>query len=319
MCPDHWTRVNPDGTEETVMLDCGQSDVFQAPVGTPIEVTGDFATLNVSAGVTGNRDPGTSEVVPPLEPGTIITLAYEVTWDDGSEASFWLLLTVQDTEPTTEEPGIVVWIYGLGERSPEVPIITMTYGGETKRGCTVEFDWTLADGTRVHGSAGQDGSLPPCSSDPLFRVPPGVPITVVVPTATEVFVTRTTTPFYVGRDGFGASIRWPGEGQGDFTVTYEVVGEAGYRRIVLDCPTEDRVAFSTPDGPRILPGGSAWIRGNMSGFQQADVIEQMTRDPGGESEWDGVWQVVRDGSVIAAVEFGELSGVACRGSGVGGV
>ena len=50
MCPDHWTRVNPDGTEETVMLDCGQSDVFQAPVGTPIEVTGDFATLNVSAG-----------------------------------------------------------------------------------------------------------------------------------------------------------------------------------------------------------------------------------------------------------------------------
>ena len=79
-----------------MFLDCGQSDVFQAPVGTPIEVTGDFATLNVSAGVTGNRHPGTAEVVPPLEPGTIITLAYEVTWDDGSEASFWLLLTVQD-------------------------------------------------------------------------------------------------------------------------------------------------------------------------------------------------------------------------------
>ena len=141
MCPDHWTVVNPDGTEETVFLDCGQSDVFQAPVGTPIEVTGDFATLNVSAGVTGNRLPGTSEVVPPLEPGTIITLAYEVTWDDGSEASFWLLLTVQGSEPTADEPGIVVWIYGLGERSTEVPIITMTYGGETKRGCTVGFEW----------------------------------------------------------------------------------------------------------------------------------------------------------------------------------
>ena len=141
MCPDHWTLVNPDGTEETVFLDCGQSDVFQAPVGTPIEVTGDFATLNVSAGVTGDRLPGTGEVVPPLEPGTIITLAYEVTWDDGSEASFWLLLTVQGSEPTTEEPGIVVWIYGLGERSTEVPIITMTYGGETKRGCTVGFEW----------------------------------------------------------------------------------------------------------------------------------------------------------------------------------
>ena len=61
MCPDHWTRVNPDGTEETVYVDCGQSDVFLAPVGTPIEVTGDFATLNVSAGVTGDRLPGTGE------------------------------------------------------------------------------------------------------------------------------------------------------------------------------------------------------------------------------------------------------------------
>ena len=271
----------------------------------------------MSAGVTGNRDPGTSEVVPPLEPGTIITLAYEVTWDDGSEASFWLLLTVQGPEPTADEPGIVVWIYGLGERSTEVPIITMTYGGETKRGCTEGFEWTLPDGTRVDEAAGGDGGLPPCSLDPLFRVPPGTPITVEVPTANEVFVTRTTTPFYAGRDGFGASVRWPGGGEGDFTVVFEVVGEVGSRQVVLDCPTEDRVPFSTPDGPRILPGGSAYIRGNMDGFQQTDVIEQMTRSNAGSSEWDGVWQVVRDGSVIAAVEFGTLGGVACRGSGIG--
>jgi hypothetical protein len=57
----------------------------------------------------------------------------------------------------------------------------------------------------------------------------------------------------------------------------------------------------------------------MDGFQQTDVIEQMTREPGGTTEWDGVWQVVREGSVIAVVEFGALSGVACRGSGIGGV
>ncbi|HWL91062.1 MAG TPA: hypothetical protein VNP90_06815, partial [Actinomycetota bacterium] len=319
MCPDSMSVVNPDGTTDEIMFDCGQSDVFQAPVGTPIEVTGDFATLSVSAGVTGNRNPGTGEAVPPLEPGTIITLAYEVTWDDGSEASFWLLLTVQDTEPTTEEPGIVVWIYGLGERSTEVPIVTMTYGGETKRGCTQGFEWTLVDGTRVDEDAGGNGGLPRCSSDPLFRVPPGIPITVEVPTATEVFVTRTTTPFYGGLDGFGASVRWLGEGQGEFTVPFEVVGEAGSRQVALDCPTEDRVEFSTPDGPRILPGGSAYIRGNMAGFLQTDVIEQMTREPGGDTEWDGTWQVVRDGSVIAAVGFGALSGVACRGSGIGGV
>lgn len=319
MCPDHWTLVNPDGTEETVFLDCGQNDVFQAPVGTPIEVTGDFATLNASAGVTGNRYPGTGEAVPPLEPGTIITLGYEATWDDGSEASFWLLLTVQGSEPTTDESGIVVWISGLGERSTEVPIITMTYEGETKRGCTEGFEWTLPDGTRVDEAAGGDGSLPPCSLDPLFRVPPGIPITVEVPSATEVFVTRTTTPFYGGRDGFGASVRWSGEGEGDFTAVFEVVGSSSDRHIELDCADEDRITFTTPDGPRILPGGSAWIRGNMEGFLQTDVIEQMTRESGGSTEWDGVWQVVRDGSVIAAVEFGALSGVACRGSGIGGV
>jgi hypothetical protein len=49
------------------------------------------------------------------------------------------------------------------------------------------------------------------------------------------------------------------------------------------------------------------------------VIEQMTREPDGSTEWDGTWQVVRGGSVIAAVEFGSLSGVACPGSGIGGV
>ena len=252
MCPDHWTVVNPDGTEETVFLDCGQSDVFQAPVGTPIEVTGDFQTLSVSAGVTGNRLPGTGEEVPPLEPGTIITLAYEVTWGDGSEASFWLLLTVQGSEPTADEPGIVVWIYGLGERSTEVPIITMTYGGETKRGCTVGFEWMLPDGTRVDEAAG-DGSLPLCSPDPLFLVPPGTPITVEVPSATEVFVTRTTTPFYGGLDSVGANVRWAGEGQGDFTVAFDVEQGEVPKEIVLDCELGDRLAFTTPDGPRVLP------------------------------------------------------------------
>jgi hypothetical protein len=318
MCPDGWSVVNPDGTPDEILFDCGQSDVFQAPVGTPIEVTGDFATLNVTTRVSGDRVPGPSDVVPPLESGTIITLGYEVTWDDGSEASFWLLLTVQAAE-TTEDQGIVVRIYGLGERSTEVPIMTMTYGGETKRGCTEAFEWTLPDGTRVDEAMGGGGSLPVCSPDPLFRVPPGIPITVEVPTASEVFVTRTMTPFYGGRDGFGASVRWPGGGEGDFTVTFEVVGSPSDRRIELDCAEEDRLAFATPNGPRILPGGPAYIRGSMEGFQQTDVIEQMTREPGGSSEWDGTWQVVRGGSVIAAVEFGSLRGVACRGSGIGEV
>jgi hypothetical protein len=318
MCPDGFSLVNPDGTTDEIVFDCGQSDVFSAPVGMPIEVTGDFATLNVTTRVGGDRVPGSSDVVPALDAGSILTLGYEVTWDDGSHASFWLLLTVQEREPTTEEPGITVRIYGLGERSTEVPIITMTYRGQTRRGCTEAFEWTLDDGTKVDEASGRHGSiLPQCSYEPLFLVPPGVPISLEVPTATEVFATRTTTPFYEGRDGFGASVRWA-EGAGDFTVTFEVRGDPGTAEIVLDCPEDDRVGFPSPDGPFIMPGGSLFIRGNLAGFQHADVIEQMTRQPGGDTEWAGTWQVVRDGSVIAAVDF-SLSGVACRGSGIGGV
>ncbi|MCD6020522.1 MAG: hypothetical protein K0R20_232 [Actinomycetia bacterium] len=102
-------------------------------------------------------------------------------------------------------------------------------------------------------------------------------------------------------------------------MTFDVVDAPSDRIIELDCAEEDQLAFMTPDGPRILPGGPAYIRGNMAGFQQTDAIEQMTRDPGGTSGWDGTWQVVRDGSVIAEVEFGSLRGMACRGSGIGGV
>ncbi len=66
-------------------------------------------------------------------------------------------------------------------------------------------------------------------------MPPGIPITVEVPTASEVFVTRTTTPFYGGLDGFGASVRWPGGGEGDFTVAFEVDGGRRPEEIELDC------------------------------------------------------------------------------------
>jgi hypothetical protein len=108
MCPDGFTVVNPDGTEESVVLDCGQSDAFLAPVGTPITVAGDFATLNGTTRVSGDRVSGSSDVVPALEAGSVLTLGYEVTWDDGSEASFWLLLTV--TEENTVQPSDVLRI-----------------------------------------------------------------------------------------------------------------------------------------------------------------------------------------------------------------
>ena len=148
-------------------------------------------------------------------------------------------------------------------------------------------------------------------------MPPGIPITVEVPTATEVFVTRTTTPFYGGLDGFGASVRWAGEGKGDFTVAFDVeAGRASPRRSSSIARTLTSIPFAPPKGARILPGGSAYVRGNILGVLPHDVVEQMTRVPNGETEWDGVWQIVRDGSVVAAIDFPSLGGVACRGSGI---
>ncbi len=221
-----------------------------------------------------------------------------------------------------ESAEVVVRIEGLGrsEATRRWPVMTVSFGGETYRGCTEAFEWTTADLTRIEEVSGRSGSiLVQCSNDPLFVVPPRAPIVVLAESGTDVFVTRTTTPLYTGIDGVGVSVTWP-DGSGDFLAYFDVRnGEPGSRQVVLDCPTDDRVPFSTPDGPRILPGGSAYIRGNMAGFRQTDVIEQMTREQGGTTEWDGVWQVVRGGSVIAAVEFGSLQGVACRGSGIGGV
>lgn len=323
MCPDGWTLVNPDGTEDSVIFDCGQSDVFQAPVGTPIEVTGDFATLSATARLSASEDRPNypAAVVPTIDAGSVVFYQYEASWNDGSEASFWLLLTVQDDGALGgPHPEIVVRIYPLGERSAEMPIITATYEGVTKRGCPQAFEWTLPDGTRVDEAAGRSGSiLHQCSYGSLFRVPPGIPISVEVPTATAVFATRTMTPFYEGREWFGASVRWPGGGEGDFSVSFDVVGSPESASIELGCAVDEQVEFVTPDGPRRLPGGSAFIRLNLAGVRQSDVIEQMTRKPGGTSRWDGAWQVVRDGSVVAAVDFGSLRGVACRGSGIGGV
>ena len=107
-----------------------------------------------------------------------------------------------------------------------------------------------------------------------------------------------------------------GEGEGDFTAVFEVVESDAPTEVELDCADADQIPFAPPKGARILPGGSAYVRGNILGVLPHDVVEQMTREPNGETEWDGVWQIVRDGSVVAAIDFPSLGGVACRGSGI---
>jgi hypothetical protein len=217
------------------------------------------------------------------------------------------------------DPGIVVSVFGVGERSDEMPVATFSYGGEEKTACTQDYRWTLEDGTTLSGvaDATRPDSIPECTG-PATEVLPGTSIAIQTSSATRVFTTRTTTQFFEGAVGLVVSATWP-DGEATFVVPLTVAsGAPSLELVLLDCGRGEQVDFAAPTGPRILPGGSAYIVGNLPGFERGDVVEQMTRDRGGESEWSGVWQVVRDGAVVASVDFPDLSGTACSGSGIAG-
>jgi hypothetical protein len=82
----------------------------------------------------------------------------------------------------------------------------------------------------------------------------------------------------------------------------------------LDCDAEHREAFGGPDA-RILPGGSVYLTGNLPGIERRDEVVQVTFE---RKEWEGLWHVIRGGSVVAVVDFATLDGQACQGSGVAG-
>jgi hypothetical protein len=222
------------------------------------------------------------------------------------------------SESVDGDPGIVVSVFGVGERSNEMPTSSFSYEGETKTACTQDYEWTMDDGTKLSGiaDAGRPDSIPECTG-PAIPVPPGTPIAIQATSATRVFTTRATTQFFEGDVGLVVSAEWP-QGAATFIVPLTVaVTDPDLELVVLDCRPEDQVSITGPD-TRIEPGGSAYIVGNLPGFQRSDVVEQMTRDQGGESDWAGVWQVVREGSVVASIKYPDLSGAACDGTGIGG-
>jgi hypothetical protein len=317
MCPDGWDVVNPDGSHEQIAFDCGQETTFTAPAGTSIAVTGDFASVNATARLSTSDDRTSypADAVPAIDPGSVVFYQYEVTWDDGSEASFWLLLTVESSESpsSVDTSQIVVKVFGMGERSNESPVATFSYGGETKTACLQDFGWTREDGTsfgmKVKAIGRCDGRA--------IEVPPGTSIAIESATTTRVSTTRATTQFFEGDVGLVVTAEWS-NGHATFVIPLNVAsGTPDLELVVLDCRPEEQVEFSGPD-VRILPGGSSYIVGNLPGFQRSDVVEQMTREANGDTEWSGVWQVVRDGRVVASVDWDALSGTACRGSGIGG-
>jgi hypothetical protein len=211
-----------------------------------------------------------------------------------------------------------VSVFGVGERSNDMPTATFSFGGKTKTACTQDFRWTLENGTKVTGStgAGRAGNIPECTGRAV-EVPPGKSIAIQTASATKVSTTRATTPFFEGDVGLVVSAEWP-EGEATFIVPLTVsFTDPDLELVVLDCRPEDQVPITRPD-TRILPSGSAYIVGNLPGFERGDVVEQMTRKGGGDAgDLAGVWQVVRDGTVVASVDYPELSGTACRGSGIG--
>jgi hypothetical protein len=81
------------------------------------------------------------------------------------------------------------------------------------------------------------------------------------------------------------------------------------------CYSSDELPLEPPDA-RILPSGEAYVRGNLSGIQADDVVERAGYLEGrGDA---GPWRVVRDGEIIAQVDYPSLEGITCRGSGITG-
>jgi hypothetical protein len=80
----------------------------------------------------------------------------------------------------------------------------------------------------------------------------------------------------------------------------------------LGCPPARRVEFGGPHA-RALPGGAAYITANLPGIELTDGVTHVIRE---EKQWHGIWHIVRDGAVVAVVDYPLLDGQACRGSGV---
>lgn len=97
-----------------------------------------------------------------------------------------------------------------------------------------------------------------------------------------------------------------------FTVTVPPRDE-----LTLACPIDERLKFEHTGGS-LMPGADVFIRANVGGVTQQDAVVQVTW-PDGPGSWNGIWAVYREGALVAFVQYEGLSGVACRGTGIGGV
>ncbi len=93
------------------------------------------------------------------------------------------------------------------------------------------------------------------------------------------------------------------------------VDHADIQGSFLDCDPGDQVELRPPDG-YLEPAPPDYIRVNVSGIAGSDDVRRI--DGSADFAEPSTWVVVRDGLVVAEIDYPRLDGVACRGSGVGG-
>jgi len=85
----------------------------------------------------------------------------------------------------------------------------------------------------------------------------------------------------------------------------------------LPCGRPDMLPF-VHEGGVDEPSAPLYITVNVPGLRTSDTAKQVGYVSGG-APTDGTWEVSRDGRLIAMVAVPSLDGIACRGSGIGGV
>ena len=88
--------------------------------------------------------------------------------------------------------------------------------------------------------------------------------------------------------------------------------------VALDCRAESQVAFRVT-GPSEGVEGASYIRQNVSGIRETDVIVAPDGVPGGDGSFAGIWTVQREGKTVASVVYPNLEGITCRWNAIGTV
>ena len=81
------------------------------------------------------------------------------------------------------------------------------------------------------------------------------------------------------------------------------------------CDSSEEVPLEPPRD-FVEPAGESFVRGDLSGVLSSDTVERAGYLAGRNDE--GPWRIVRDGEVVAQVEFPSLEGIVCRGAGITG-